>query len=138
MTTCSGTASTRAAPATPSPRRKRRASSRSRRANLAQKKRRPDCSGRRDRPATRDPRPATCEPRPANREPLDHMERPTSALHLTRVTLTVRALNAEPHTKEVGRDAVYYHHCVRSARGHDGCRGAVGGTTDAGTPFAGL
>jgi hypothetical protein len=53
------------------------------------------------------------------------MERPTSALHLTRVTLTVRALNAEPHTKKVGHDAVYYHHCVRSARGHDGGGGTV-------------
>src|ERR1041385_8924471 len=38
---------------------------------------------------------------------LDHMERPTSALHLTRVTLSLRQLGAEPHTKEVGRDEVY-------------------------------
>ena len=35
------------------------------------------------------------------------MERPTSALHLTRVTLRLRQLNAEPHTKEVGRAEVY-------------------------------
>jgi hypothetical protein len=34
---------------------------------------------------------------------LDHMERPTSALHLTRVTLCLRQLGAEePHTEEVG------------------------------------
>src|SRR6185503_12139121 len=64
------------------------------------------------------------------------MERPTSALHLTRVTLTVRALNAEPHTKEVGRDEVYYHHCFRSARGHDGRRGVVARASDAGTAYA--
>src|ERR671913_2624821 len=38
------------------------------------------------------------------------MERPTSALHLTRVTLSLRQLGAEPHTKEVGRDEVYNHH----------------------------
>ena len=50
---------------------------------------------------------------------LDHMERPTSALQLSRVTLCLRELNAEPHTKEVGRDAVYYYHCLRSARGDD-------------------
>jgi hypothetical protein len=41
---------------------------------------------------------------------LDNMERPTSALHLTRVTLCLRELNAEPHTKEVGRAEVYNHH----------------------------
>jgi hypothetical protein len=40
---------------------------------------------------------------------LDHMEGPTSALHLTRVTLCLRQLRAEPHTKEVGHDGVYYH-----------------------------
>jgi hypothetical protein len=43
------------------------------------------------------------------------MERPTSALHLTRVTLCLRDLNAEPHTKEVGRDDVYYHPFVSAA-----------------------
>ena len=40
---------------------------------------------------------------------LDHMEGPTSALHLTRVTRCLRQLGAEPHTKEVGHGAVYYH-----------------------------
>jgi hypothetical protein len=35
------------------------------------------------------------------------MERPTSALHLTRVTLSLRELGAEPHKKEVGHHAVY-------------------------------
>ena len=64
------------------------------------------------------------------------MERPTSALHLTRVTLSLRQLGAEPHTKEVGRDAVYNHHCLRSARGHDGGGGAVAGPADAGAPSA--
>src|SRR5262245_21769180 len=43
---------------------------------------------------------------------LDNMERPTSALHLTRVTLSLRQLGAEPHTKEVGHAAVYNHHRV--------------------------
>ena len=28
-----------------------------------------------------------------------HMERPTSALHLSRITLDLRQLRAEPHTK---------------------------------------
>ena len=37
---------------------------------------------------------------------LDHMERPTSALHSSRVTLDLRQLNAEPHTKEVGHGRV--------------------------------
>src|SRR5262249_13642304 len=67
---------------------------------------------------------------PQNPRTLDHMERPTSALHLTRVTLTVRALNAEPHTKEVGHDAVYNHHCLRSPRGHDGRGRSVAGAPD--------
>src|SRR5437868_8857264 len=44
------------------------------------------------------------------------MERPTLALHLTRVTLSPRQLGVEPHTKEVGRAAVYNHPCLRSAR----------------------
>jgi hypothetical protein len=65
---------------------------------------------------------------------LDHMERPTAALHLTRVTLSLRQLGAEPHTKEVGRDEVYNHHCLRSARGHHGGRGVVAGSADAGAP----
>ena len=43
---------------------------------------------------------------------LDNMERPTSALHLTRVTLSLRQLGAEPHTKEVGRAEVYNHRCL--------------------------
>src|SRR5437016_2396076 len=64
------------------------------------------------------------------------MERPTSALHLTRVTLSLRELGAEPHTKEVGRDEVYNHHCLRSARSDDGRRGLAAGTSDAGTPHA--
>jgi len=51
------------------------------------------------------------------------MERPTSALHLTRVTLSLRQLGAEPHTKEVGRDEVYNHHRFRSARGDNRGRG---------------
>src|SRR5262245_16635031 len=69
---------------------------------------------------------------------LDHMERPTSALHLTRVTLSLRQLGAEPHTKEVGRDEVYNHHCLRSARGHDGRGGVVAGAPDAGAAYAGV
>lgn len=67
---------------------------------------------------------------------LDPMERPTSALHLTRVTLSLRELGAEPHTKEVGRDAVYNHHCFRSARGDDGGRGLGVGRARAGAPRA--
>src|SRR5690606_24200349 len=59
------------------------------------------------------------------------MERPTSALHLTRVTLDLRGLNAEPHTKEVGHGRVYYHRGVRSARGNDGGGGAAAGAPDA-------
>src|ERR1700704_4068793 len=46
---------------------------------------------------------------------LDPMERPTSALHLTRVTLSLRQLGAEPHTKEVGHVEVYNHRGLRSA-----------------------
>jgi len=61
---------------------------------------------------------------------LDNMERPTSALHLTRVTLSLRQLGAEPHTKEVGRAEVYNHHCLRSARGHDGRRDLTAGSPD--------
>src|SRR5687768_11066096 len=60
------------------------------------------------------------------------MERPTSALHLTRVTLSLRELGAEPHTKEVGRDEVYNHHRFRSARGHDGGGGAIAGAAHPG------
>src|SRR5207237_4592765 len=67
---------------------------------------------------------------------LDHMERPTSALHLTRVTLSLRQLGAEPHTKEVGRGKVYYCHCVRSARSDDGRCGPVAGPSDAGVAYA--
>ena len=48
-------------------------------------------------------------------------------MHLTRVTLSLRQLGAEPHTKEVGRDEVYYCHCLRSARGDDGRCGLVAG-----------
>jgi hypothetical protein len=55
------------------------------------------------------------------------MERPTSALHLTRITLSLRQPGAEPHTKEVGRDEVYNHHCFRSARGDDHGRGLIAG-----------
>ena len=43
-------------------------------------------------------------PRSVTRLILSSMERPTSALHRTRVTLSLRQLGAEPHTKEVGRD----------------------------------
>src|SRR5687767_6300157 len=65
----------------------------------------------------------------------DHMERPTSALQ--GADYAVRgALNAEPHTKEVGRDAVYNHHCLRSARGDDGRRGPVAGPAHASGAFA--
>src|SRR5215470_2688207 len=56
---------------------------------------------------------------------LDHMERPTSALHLARITLSLRQLGAEPHTKEVGRDEVYNHRGVRSARRYNGGRGGA-------------
>src|SRR5882672_3015367 len=61
------------------------------------------------------------------------MERPTSALHLTRVTLSLRQLGAEPHTKEVGRDAVYNYHRFRSARCDDGGRCLVTEPAHAGT-----
>src|SRR4026208_177029 len=61
---------------------------------------------------------------------LDNKERPTSGLHLTRVTLSLRQLGAEPHTKEVGRAEVYNHHCLRSARGHDGRRDLTAGSPD--------
>jgi DNA replication protein DnaC len=67
---------------------------------------------------------------------LDHVERPTSALHLTRVTLSLQQRGAEPHTKEVGRDEVYNHHCFRSARGDDHGRGLIARAPDAGTPSA--
>ena len=62
----------------------------------------------------------------------DHMESPTWALHLTRVTLSLRQLGAEPHTKGVGRGEVYDRHCLRSARGDDGSRGAIARTADPG------
>src|SRR3954471_8585502 len=55
---------------------------------------------------------------------------------LTRVTLSLRELGAEPHTKEVGRDAVYNHHCVRSACRDDDGRGVVAGAADAGASSA--
>src|SRR5918994_533830 len=63
------------------------------------------------------------------------MERPTSALHLTRVTLSLRQLGAEPHTKEVGRAEVYNHHRVRSPRGHHRRRSIAAGPADASAPF---
>src|SRR5258708_454674 len=66
------------------------------------------------------------------------MERPTSALHLTRGTLSLRQLGAEPHTKEVGRDAVYNGHWFRSARRDDGGGGATRESSDAGTPHVAL
>ena len=45
------------------------------------------------------------------------MERPTPAWHLSRITLDLRQLRAEPHTKEVGGHVeVYTHHCLRSSR----------------------
>src|SRR5438876_7958478 len=59
------------------------------------------------------------------------MERPTWALHLTQVTLSLRQLGAEPHTKEVGRDEVYYHHCVPSEHS-SGTKRAQGGITKTG------
>src|ERR1700748_3622737 len=43
------------------------------------------------------------------------MNRPTSALHLTGATLSLRLLGAEPHAKEVGYDEGYDRHRVRSA-----------------------
>src|SRR2546423_15215000 len=68
---------------------------------------------------------------------LDHMERPTSALQ--GAGYAVRApLNAEPHTKEVGRDAVYNHHCLRSPRRDDGRCRVVAGPAHAGAPLADL
>src|SRR5436190_4728653 len=70
------------------------------------------------------------------RHRLDHMERPTSALHLSRVTLDLRQLNAEPHTKEVGHVEVYDHYRVRSACGDDGRRGPAAGAADAGVAHA--
>src|SRR6516162_10597590 len=64
---------------------------------------------------------------------LDKMERPTSALQ--GAGYAVRApLNAEPHTKEAGRDEVYYHHWVRSARRDDGRGSLVAGPADTGAP----
>ena len=54
-----------------------------------------------------------------------------------RVTLlAARARRAEPHTKEVGHDAVYNHHRVRSARRDDDGRGLVAGPADAGAALA--
>ena len=44
----------------------------------------------------------------------------------------LRQLRAEPHTKEVGRDAVYDHRRLRSARRHDGGGGFIAGAPDAG------
>src|SRR4029453_350317 len=64
--------------------------------------------------------------------------RPTPALHLTRVTLCLRELNAEPHTKEVGHGEVYYHHCLRSARRNNGGRGAPAAAADATASFGDL
>src|SRR5436190_20148174 len=60
------------------------------------------------------------------------MERPTPALHLSRITLDLRQLRAEPHTKEVGHVEVYNHRRFRSARGDHGGRGLTAGTSDAG------
>src|SRR6476659_5111595 len=51
---------------------------------------------------------------------------------LTRVTLSLRQLGAEPHTKEVGHVAVYNHHRFRSARRDDGRRRLVAEPSDAG------
>src|SRR4030095_1257194 len=56
--------------------------------------------------------------------PLDNMERPTSALQGAGYAAR-GPLNAEPHTKEVGRDEVYNHHRLRSARGDHSGRGTV-------------
>src|SRR6185503_7952048 len=61
---------------------------------------------------------------------LDKMEGPTSALQIPRVTLDLRELNAEPHTKEVGHVGVYNHRCVRSARGNDRRRRVVARAPD--------
>ena len=55
---------------------------------------------------------ARSPPRPGSGARIDHMERPTPALHLSRVALDLRQLNAEPHTKEVDHGRVYNHHCV--------------------------
>src|SRR4030095_14737541 len=49
---------------------------------------------------------------------------PTPALHLSRITLDLRQLRAEPHTKEVGPHGVYSSDCVRSACRHDRGGGA--------------
>src|SRR3954453_11228091 len=69
---------------------------------------------------------------------LDHMERPTSALHLSRITLNLRELRAEPHTKEVGHHAVYSSDCLRSARGDDGRGGTTSRTADPGASLPDL
>src|SRR5579872_5120180 len=54
---------------------------------------------------------------------------------MTRVTLSLRQLGAEPHTKEVGRDAVYNHHRLRSACRDDGGRRLVAAPPHAGAPL---
>src|SRR5882757_8664769 len=64
------------------------------------------------------------------------MERPTSALHLTRVTLSLRQLGAEPHTKEVGHERVYNHRGLRSACRVSGGGGVVAWATNAVAPAA--
>src|SRR4051812_8156466 len=65
---------------------------------------------------------------------LDNMERPTSALQ--RAGYAARGpLNAEPHTKEVGRAEVYNHRGVRSSRGHHGRRSVTPGRRDARAAF---
>src|SRR4030095_11297963 len=68
----------------------------------------------------------------------DNMERPTSALHLSRITLDLRQLRAEPHTKEVGHHAVYSSDCVRSACRHEGGGGVAAGAADAGAADPGV
>src|SRR5262245_48473223 len=55
---------------------------------------------------------------------------------VTRVTLSLRQLGAEPHTKEVGREEVYYRHRLRSARRDDGRRGVSRRESAAGAPLA--
>jgi hypothetical protein len=47
------------------------------------------------------------------------MERPTPALHLSRIALDLRQLRVAPHTKEVGRYGVCFSDCLRSACCHE-------------------
>jgi len=69
---------------------------------------------------------------------LDDMERPTCAC---RARITLRVLQGSQRRaayKEVGHDAVYYHHCVRSARRNDRGGGVTSAAADTSAAFVEL